>query len=185
MQFTILASSSTRAINKLIPRCTLRVIFCLFFVLQLLTSNSMSRATWLDLKLVRMGSLVSWNCLWTYLLNYHCLCHNRCLSWLLLNLILGVTKKEVRNRNVCRLVWRNWWKGSNRKIANYQQRKILERKIMWDAPIFWEKLINCAINASRHPTFSPTPMNCFKECDDDWKDDEEGDRIGMNVKWLM
>ena len=47
---------------------------------------------------------------------------------------------------------------------------------------FLEKLINCAINASRHPTFSPTPMNCFKECDDDWKDDEEGDRIGMNVK---
>ena len=80
VQFTILACSSTRAINKLIPRCTLRVIFCLFFVLQLLTSNSMSSATWLDLKLVRMGSLVSWNCLCTYLLNYHRLCHNRCLS---------------------------------------------------------------------------------------------------------
>ena len=37
---------------------------------------------------------------------------------------------------------------------------------------FLEKLINCAINASRHPTFSLTPRNC----DDDCAGNEEGFR---------
>ena len=41
---------------------------------------------------------------------------------------------------------------------------------------FLEKLINCAINASRHPTFSLTPRNCLEECDDDCKGNEEGFR---------